>query len=377
MSSMTGYPTLGFDPVENDPGASAEIAAELRTATQRLGEVDQVLRGAGDQAWQGHTAEAFRDSVSSELTPRVSEAYQAFCDASRAFDAWVDILPTYCSRADALEEAAVAAAAQVDSALGETRSLSEPAPDADASALADHATQRQQLSDSLDAARGELDRIRGEAEALRTEVRERAGIVAAAFTTAADSAPDEPGFWERAGDFLADARDMLGEAFDWFMENLAPLLQQLARIVGAVATILSIVCFVVGFVFPPAFALAGTLGTVAKVASFVDLGIQGLRVLHGEDGALQGLLLQAGGMAAGFGLARAIGPIAVNTESILKGGLYTPVLAGVSVGTGGAGATATAALTVNPDAIHALTYWGITRFRDLNDAFGTLEREGR
>lgn len=375
---MTAYPTLGFDPVDSDEATCLDVARELREATGRLGDVDRVLGGGtGEAAWQGRTADAYRESVGHELRPRVSEAYLAFSAASSAFDGFANALPGYRRRAEALERAASAAADRVDDALGAMRSLVDPGPAATPEAFADHAERQRCLATDLGTAQGELQGLRDEAQRLRTEVEGHAGDVASAFDTASRTAPDEPGFWERAGDFISDAVDKLGEAFDWFMENLAPLLQKLARVIGAIATILSIVAFVVGFVFPPAFALAGTLATVAKVASFVDLGIQGLRVLHGEDGALQGFLLQGAGMAAGFGLARALGPIAVNTDDILRGGMYTPVLAGISVGTGGGGATATAAMTVSPDFFNALTYWGISAYRELDGSFSTLDEELR
>lgn len=374
---MSAYPTLGFDPVDSDEGTCLDVARELREATGRLGEVDRVLSGTGESVWQGRAADAYRDSVGQELRPRVSEAHQAFSDASRAFDGFASALPGYRRRADALERAAATAASRVDDVLGAMRSLADPGPAATPEAISDHAERQRRLSSDLGSAQGDLQALRDDAQRLRSEVEGHADDVASAFDTAAKSAPDEPGFWERAGDFISDAVDKLGEAFDWFMENLAPLLQKLARVIGAIATILSIVAFVVGFVFPPAFALAGTLATVAKVASFVDLGIQGLRVLHGEDGALQGFLLQGAGMAAGFGLARALGPIAVNTGDILRGGMYTPVLAGVSYGTGGAGATASVALTVSPDFFNALTYWGVSAYRELDGSMSTLDEELR
>jgi hypothetical protein len=374
---LIAYPTLGFDPVDSDEATCLDVARELREATGRLGDVDRVLGSGGESVWQGRAADAYRDSVGAELRPRVSEAHQAFAAASRAFDGWASALPGYRRRAEALERAAAAAAQRVDDALGALRDLVDPGPAATPEAISDHAERQRGLSSGLDTAQTELRGLRDEAERLRSEVEGHAGDVAGAFDTAARTAPDEPGFWERAGEFISEAVDKLGEAFDWFMETLAPLLQKLARVIGAVATILSIVAFVVGFVFPPAFALAGTLATVAKVASFVDLGIQGLRVLHGEDGAVQGFLLQGAGMAAGFGLARALGPIAVNTGDILRGGMYTPVLAGVSYGTRGAGATATAALTVSPDFFHALTYWGVSAYRELDGSFSTLDEELR
>lgn len=374
---MTAYPHLGFDPVRADEGTGATIAGTLRRTVHRLGEANDVLSGSGDQDWKGQTAEAFRGTVAEELRPRVAEAHQAFAQASRAFDRWVDDLPGYRRRADALEEEARQTAQRVESAAGALSGLESPGPDADDAARDEHDARRSTLRTALTAREGELTAVLDRARALRSEVEQHAGEVATAFGLAMDAAPDEPGLFGRIGEALKKVGEALGEAFDWFMENLAPLIQQLARIIGAVATILAMVAFVVGFVFPPAFALAGTLGTIAKVASLVDLGIQGLRVLHGEDGALQGFLLQGAGMLLGIGMAKAIGPIAINAQTNIRNGPFVPVLAGISRGTGGAAATATVAIKVNPDFYHSLAYWGVTNYRSLTGALTTLDQESR
>lgn len=374
---MSDYPHLGFDPVRADEATGATIAASLRRTVSRLGEADAVLSGRGDQDWQGQTAEAFRGTVSEELRPRVTEAYQAFAQASRAFERWVEDLPGYRRRADGLEEEARQGAQRVDAAAGALTGLEAPGPDADDAARDDHDARRTALRASLSAREGELADVLDRARALRSEIEEHASEVATAFGLAMDAAPDEPGLFGKIGDALKKVGEALGEAFDWFMENLAPLIQQLARVIGALATILAMVAFVVGFVFPPAFALAGTLGTIAKVASLVDLGIQGLRVLHGEDGALQGFVLQGAGMLLGVGAAKALGPIAVNAQTNIRNGPLVPVLAGISRGTGGAGATATMAIKINPDFYHSLAYWGVTNYRSLTGALTTLEQESR
>lgn len=370
------YPHLGFDPVASDERTSDDIARDLRNAVSRLGEVNDVLSGTGDQEWHGKTAEAFRSSVDDELRPRVNDAYQSFSTASRAFDRFAADLPGWRSRANALEAEAEVAAKKVQGATTGLTGLTEPGPDADDAANTSYQDDLTAAKSSLRASQGELSGIITRAHTLRTEVEGGAGEVASAFNTAMDLAPDEPGLFDRLGDALSDLGDILGEAFDWVMENVAPILQKLAKIVGAIATILSIVCFVVGFIFPPAFALAGTMGTIAKVASFVDLGIQGLRVLHGEEGALQGFVVQAGGMLLGMGAARAIGPIAMNAQSNIRNGLFVPVLAGVNVGAGGS-AVATAAIQVNSDFVSSLGYWGVTAYQDLTGSADTLQDETR
>ncbi|MBF4160943.1 hypothetical protein [Nocardioides acrostichi] len=371
------YPHLGFDPVASDESAGAELARRLKYAVDRLTEVDAVLGGTGRQHWEGRTADAFRASVKDELRPRVADALASFGHASSAFEGWVLALGGYRRRADALEVEAAGAAERVSSATSHLGGLTVPGHDADRSAVDRYHDDLGQARSRLDGAQGELADIHRRARDLRDEVEDHADTVAGAFDTAMKKAPDEPGLWDKLGGVLSDIKDALGAAFDWFMENLAPLIQQLARVIGAVATILAIVCFVVGFVFPPAFALAGTLGTIARVASFVDLGIQGLRVLHGEDGALQGFALQSAGMLLGIGAAKAIGPIAVNATSNIRNGLYIPQVAMAGVGSNGGAAVAAIQYTINPSFFHSLLYWGVTSYQDLDSSFDTLESGGR
>jgi hypothetical protein len=374
---VSGYPTLGFDPVASQEAASDEIADELRAAVRRLGEIDDVLNGTGAQRWEGRTAEAFRASVDEELRPRISEAYHSFSAASRAFDRWAAELPSFRRRADALEAEAAQAAQRVSQVSRDLGGITEPGADADRATRDRYSEDLRQARSALSSAQGELADIVRRAEALRAEVVARAEEVAGTFDTAVRAAPDEPGIFGRIGEVVSEIADKLAQGFDWVMDNLAPILQKLARVVGAVATILAIVAFVVGFVFPPAFALAGTLGTIAKVASFVDLGIQGLRVLHGEDGALQGFALQGTGMLLGLGAARAIGPVAMNATTNIKQGLFIPQLAMVNVGSHGGAAVAAKAIAINPDFFHSLLYWGVTSYRDLEGSGRTIHEETR
>lgn len=369
------YPHLGFDPVRSDEAAGRAAAQRLRTTVNRLVEVLDVLSGTGDQAWEGRTAEAFRDSVHDELRPRVSQALDSFSTASKAFDGWVDALPSYRSRADALETEAADAAKAAQAAASHLDSLQAPGADADDAARTAYQDDRQAASTKLSSARGDLEDVLARARTLQGEVEEHASTVAGAFDTAMDVAPDEPGFFGKLKDVVSDIGHALSEAFDWFMETLAPIIQKLAKVIGALATILAIVAFVVGFVFPPAFALAATLGTVARIASFVDLGIQGLRVLHGEDGALQGFVLSAAGMALGMGAARAIGPIATQATSNIRTGLFVPQLSLAGAGGMGGSSVATMSYAINNDFFHSLAYWGVTSYKDLTDSSNTLDDE--
>ncbi|GAA4117281.1 hypothetical protein GCM10022215_17740 [Nocardioides fonticola] len=369
------YPHLGFDPVASDETTAAEVAGRLRTTVDRLAEVDAVLSGTGDQQWVGRTAEAFRDSVRDELRPRVHDALTSFQQASRAFDRWVDQLPDYRRQADQLEQEALAAARAVSQAGDHLDGLQPPAADADDAARQQHQDDASAARTALEARRGELEDILRRAKTLKSTVEHHAGDVAQAFDTAARQAPDEPGLFGKLGEALGNIKDALGAAFDWFMENLAPLIQKLARIVGAIATILAIVAFVVGLVFPPAMALAGTLSTVAKVASFVDMGIQALRVVHGEDGALQGLAIQGAGMLVGISAAKALGPIAANAELNIQRGLFVPQISLAGGSTMGGASVATLSFAVNNDFFYGLGYWGITKYADMQGAFSTLEDE--
>lgn len=375
---MSAYPHLGFDPVASDESSGRAVATRLRTVVHRLEEADAIFTGSGDQAWQGQTAEAFRGTVDDELRPRVTEALESFGVASRALDGWVEALPGYRSRADALETEAREAVAAVDSAASSLAGIQEPGTDADDDARDAYDRDRTAARTALDRRRGEVEAVLARARSLREEVEQHASDVARAFTTAMNVAPDEPGLLGRIGEALQRIGEVLGEAFDWFMENLAPLIQKLAKVISALATILAIAAVIVGFLFfplaPAAFALAATLSTVARVASLVDLGIQGLRVLNGEPGALQGFVVQGASMLAGMGMARALGPIATNANNNILAGPYRVAIAGISPG-GAAGATATAVMHQTSDFYLSLTYWGITSARSLTGSLTTVEEE--
>lgn len=380
---MTTYPALGFDPVASDHATGADVAAELRAAANKLAEVDAVLSGAGKQDWEGRTADAFRSAMSEELQPRVREAHRSFAAASRAFDGWVADLPEYRTRADALEEEAAAATANAQSAGTNRSSIDALSADADQQEQDDHDDAVRAADRAVTAAHDALQAVLARARSLRDEVTARAEVVAAAFDTAMQAAPAEPGWLERAGDWAAGLvdwkafGDFISEKFDWFMENVAPILQKLAKIIGAIATDVAVVAFVVGFVFPPAFALASVAGTVAKVSSFVDLGIQGLRVVHGEQGAAQDFLVQGAATLVGMGVARAIGPIATEATSNIRAGALIPQVSFAGMGTGGGGAVATASYAINNDFFHSAMYWSITSAKDVMDSGDTLREETR
>lgn len=378
---MRTYEHLGFDPVASDESAGEEVAGQLRRTVTRLEEVHAVLAGTGDQAWKGRTAEAFRDSVDEELRPRVSEALHSFAAASRAFDSWVVALPGYRRRADALEVEAAEATRAAAQASARLDGLSDPGPEAEPDAVRRHEEAILAANTAMGAAREHLADVLRRARTLRTEVEDHAAEVAGALDTAMEVAPDEPSVWAKLGgaavDLFNEAVDAFNAAVDWLAENVAPIVQKLARIIGAVATILAIVAFVVGFVFPPAWAAAGALSTVARVAALVDLGAQGLSVLAGEEGAWQGFALSAGAMLLGFGAARAIGPIAMNAQSNIRNGLFVPQLSLAGAGSYGGPAVAVVSYSINPDFFHSLVYWGVTSYKSLKDSGETLYEESR
>lgn len=59
-------------------GATADAAATVRGVVKALSEIEGVLAGERDGRWEGKAAEAFRNSVADELTPRVERALSSF-----------------------------------------------------------------------------------------------------------------------------------------------------------------------------------------------------------------------------------------------------------------------------------------------------------
>ncbi len=103
---VRSFDALGFDPAPGDVAPTGDAAETIRGVVEALSEVEGVRAGERDGRWEGKAAEAFRNSVADELTPRVQRALSSFSEAAEALRQWVGQLESFQGRAQRLEERA-------------------------------------------------------------------------------------------------------------------------------------------------------------------------------------------------------------------------------------------------------------------------------
>lgn len=328
---MRSFPALGFDPTPGNVLSAEGVAEQVRGAATAIREAADVLGGTGRQDWQGEAATAFHESMSEELTPRVATAADSFETAAAALEGWATSLVGFQQQAETLEARAVAAITAAEDAAAD---LALAQQSEDPLADTDGPTTR------LATASGDLETIRSEAHGLAALYGMEAGDVAACLGDAADAAPSS-NWWENFVGWLGDIED-------WVQDYILPVLEDLVDILVVVVAVAAVVAFLLS-------NPAGWLTTAALILAGAGIAIDAAQWIGGrEDGTetMMGIL----GLLAGAGLGKAVqglGTLAANSGGM--SGLV-PVLAGVSYGTGGAGATATAALAFNP--VGPMATWG-------------------
>jgi hypothetical protein len=343
---MTGFPALGFDPAPGNLASAQSLAERVAQGAVQVREAADVLGGTGQQDWQGKTAEAFHSTVDGELTPRVVTAADSFTTAANALDAWAVSLAAFQARAEALEARARAAMEDVDrAATAFSAAQGSDDPDVDV----EGAGMRLQLATSA------LDEVRAEAHSLAGSYAAEAEDVAARLQDAGDAAPQAAMF--------SGLLDGLGELWDDFQEYVLPVLEDIVDIlavaVGIAVVLLLAAAVVVAIMNPVGLAavmgMISTAGTIGLWLGVGAVGIDALQVAGGREGPQEMLLGLAGLLAGG-----ALGKLASGFLGMASnaGGLsgLVPAVAGVSRGTGGGGAVATAALRHNP--VGPLATWG-------------------
>ena len=328
---MRSFPALGFDPTPGSVLSAEGVAAQVRSAATAIREAADVLGGTGRQDWQGEAATAFHEGMSEELTPRVVTAADSFETAAAALEGWASSLVGFQQQAEDLEIRAVAAITAADNAAAD---LTAAQQSDDPLADTDGPTSR------LAIANGELDSIRTEAHGLADSYVMEAGDVASCLGDAADAAPSS-NWWDNFVGWLGDIED-------WIQDYILPVLEDLVDILVVVVAVAAVVSFLLS-------NPVGWLTTAGLILAGAGIAIDAMQWAGGrEDGSetLMGVL----GLLTGAGLGKAVQGLA--SVAANSGGLsgLVPVLAGVSQGTGGAGATAVAALAFNP--VGPMATWG-------------------
>lgn len=347
------YAALGFDPAPGDVSSGTGMARTMRDVTHALGEIRAVVRGDSEQDWKGRAADAFRDLMSEDFSPRIDEAYESFSVASRALDRWVLDLDVFQARAAALEREAEAARERVQSASAALSGMGE-APSGGGDQRQEYDDRRSGLQTSLSSHQGELDDILARARALADEASTSAETTAGALDTAMRAAPDEPGLWDKLTDIVADIGEFLGDVLEFVRDNWWDILHKLVAVAALVLAVAALLVPGVGW-------LAGA----ALIAAIVDTSMSGIDWARGEPGAQEAFLTGLVGLGAGAIFGAVVKAATPAMNAALRAGPFSVVASG---GAGSIAVPTVAALSVNGQYGSALAGFMLLRMKDSRDA---------
>ncbi|MEU1262832.1 enoyl-CoA hydratase/isomerase family protein [Streptomyces cellulosae] len=274
---MTGpqapYPNIGRNPTPGSVEDTRELAKRLGSLASELGTAVRQLERIECGAWKGKTALAFTEYVGHDVTPLVRKSYESFGKASRALHRWADEL------ADFQDEAA-----RLDKAAGKAL---------DAKDTAEKKAQGKG-SDDLATAASDVDEVIQKVHGLEECYKQAAARIGKELDKAADIAPNEPGFWDKLGQSIADAWDATG---DWLKEH-ADLIKVIGDVLSDVTAVLGMLA-IVTLPFPP---LAAIFGAAALIGSGLSLAAHGVAKAAGADVSWLQVGLDAVGLLPGIGL---------------------------------------------------------------------------
>ena len=187
------------------------LAAELGTA---LHELEQIECGE----WKGKTALAFTEHISTDVTPLIRKSHDSFDKASRALHRWAGQLQEFQDETDRAEKQAEKACNAKDKA------------EADTTAKRDLGTSSQLMLEA-----------EGIVDDLMDRYKTAAALISKDLDKAADLAPDEPNFWDKLGNDIAEGWDATGQ---WIKDHadmiklVGDLLSDLIAVLGMLAIVL-------------------------------------------------------------------------------------------------------------------------------------------
>ncbi|MEZ7158109.1 enoyl-CoA hydratase/isomerase family protein [Streptomyces sp. MAD19A] len=274
---MTGrqapYPNIGRNPTPGSVEDTRELAKRLGSLASELGTAVRQLERIECGAWKGKTAVAFTEYVGQDVTPLVRKSYESFGKASRALHRWADELADFQDEAARLDKAAGKALDAKDTAEKEAKGKG---------------------SDDLATGAGDVDGVIQKVHGLEERYKQAAARIGKELDKAADIAPDEPGFWDKLGQSIADAWDATG---DWLKEH-ADLIKVIGDVLSDVTAVLGMLA-IVTLPFPP---LAAIFGTAALIGSGLSLAAHGVAKAAGADVSWLQVGLDAVGLLPGIGL---------------------------------------------------------------------------
>ncbi|MEU6255334.1 WXG100 family type VII secretion target [Streptomyces sp. NPDC047043] len=267
------FPHIGWDPTPGSVQETRELAKQIGKLAGELGtavkELDQIEAGA----WKGKTAIAFTDYIGKDVTPLIRKSHTSFDKASRALHRWANELQDFQDRADRLEKSA---GDKLDD-----KAKAEGKADGKGS---------EELAKASSAVDGVIQKV----HELEEEYRQAAGKISKELDKAGDIAPDEPGFWDKLGNSIADAWDATG---DWIKDH-ADLIKMIGDILSDITAVLGMLA-IVTLPFPP---LAAIFGTAALIGSGLALAAHGIAMAAGADVSWMTIGTDALGLLPGIGM---------------------------------------------------------------------------
>ncbi len=231
------YPNLGFNPVPGSVPVVSALTAKLQKSAQTISDAHRMIENLrSGSSWEGDAAVAFREQLDGALPTNLKNAHTSITRAATALGEWQKALDGYQDRARTLDGQAKAAKTKIETAEG-TEKTASAHPDlklAGQSFTDDAALKNAQAR--LDKATDELTKAREavtEAKNAYNDIIKRAQELEEDHATDArgkartlrDStdklAPEEPGWFEKA--------------MDWVGDNLTDILGAIAAIAGLAA----------------------------------------------------------------------------------------------------------------------------------------------
>lgn len=290
------FPHIGWDPTPGDVEDTRALAKKLGALAGDLGTAVRELEQIECGAWKGKTAVAFVKYVGEDVTPLIRKSYESFDKASRALHRWANQLEAFQTEANGLEKVA-----------GEKLNAR-----ADAQAKAGS-----EGSDDLGKASSSVDKVIRDVHDLEDRFRKAAALIGKELDKAGHIAPDEPGFWDKLGDHMADAWDATGE---WLKDH-ADLIKAIGDVLSNVTALMGMLA-IVTLPFPP---LAAIFGTAALIGSGLALAAHGIAKASGADVSWLTMGTDALGLLPGIGMFGRGVKIAGRTAEIAEGAALAKV----------------------------------------------------
>ncbi|MFJ8085066.1 enoyl-CoA hydratase/isomerase family protein [Streptomyces sp. NPDC096205] len=274
---MTGrrpsFPHIGWDPTPGSVEDTRELARRLGALASELGTAAEELERIECGAWKGKTAIAFTEYIGQDVAPLIRKSHESFDKASRALHRWAGELQDFQDEADRLEKAA---GEKLDD-----RTKAEAKAGGKGS---------KELGEASSAVNDLIQKVHD----LEERYRRAAGHIGKELDKAADIAPDEPGFWDKLGNSIADAWDATG---DWLKEH-ADLIKSIGDVLSNITAVLGLLA-IVTLPFPP---LAAIFGTAALIGAGLTLAAHGVAKASGADVSWATMGLDAVGLLPGIGM---------------------------------------------------------------------------